>query len=44
MDNYVESSSGDFRLLYTTDKFKWATAPPGHIKELFYCVRDEKKK
>ena len=40
MDHYVESDSGDFRLQYTTDKFRWATLSPGYIAELLFCVRN----
>ena len=44
MDHYVESSSGEFRLIYTIEKVRWAMCAPGHLKELFYCVRDDKTK
>lgn len=44
MNHYVESSSGEFRLIYTKEKIRWAMCSPNHNKDLFYCVRDEKKK
>jgi len=38
MDHYVEGD-GDFRLVYTVEKFKWATLPPGYVADFQFCVR-----
>ena len=44
MDHYVEDPEGNFRLLYTPEKFRWAVMTPGWIKDLHFCVRNSKNK
>ena len=43
MDHYVEDEEGNFRLLYTPEKFRWAIMCPGWIKDLHVIVRNSKK-
>ena len=43
-DHYVESSTGDFKLIYTVERFRWAVLPPGYIKDLHTLVRSTKTK
>jgi len=42
MDHYVESATGDFRLIYTIEKFRWAVMSPGYLKDLHTLVRSTK--
>lgn len=42
MDHYVESDTGDFRLIYTIEKFRWAACSPGYNKDFHILVRSEK--
>ena len=44
MDHYVEDDEGNFRLLYTPAKFRWAIMTPGWIKDLHFMVRNFKNK
>lgn len=41
MDHYVESDTGEFRLIYNMEKFRHATMPPGWKKELNVLVRSK---
>jgi glycylpeptide N-tetradecanoyltransferase len=42
MDHYVESETGDFRLIYTIEKFRWAACSPGYNKEFHTLIRSTK--
>ena len=44
MANYVEDQVGNFRLHYTKEKFRWACASPGYIKEWHFLIRSSKNK
>jgi len=44
MDHYVEDEDGNFRLLYTPEKFRWAIMCPGWIKDLHVIVRNSKNR
>ena len=44
MANYVEDQNGNFRLHYTKEKFRWACASPGYIKEWHFLIRSSKNK
>ena len=44
MDHYVEDEEGNFRLLYTPEKFRWAIMCPGWIKYLHVIVRNSKNR
>lgn len=44
MANYVEDQAGSFRLHYTKEKFRWACASPGYIKEWHFLIRSSKNK
>lgn len=44
MDHYVESNTGDFRLIYTVEKFRWAILSPGYNPEFHFVVRSDKNK
>lgn len=44
MDHYVEDEVGNFRLLYSKEKFRWGAATPGYNKNLHFLVRNSKNK
>jgi glycylpeptide N-tetradecanoyltransferase len=44
MDHYVEDGVGNFRLLYSKEKFRWACASPGFIQDMFLLVRNTKNR
>ena len=44
MNNYVEDQVGNFRLHYTKEKFRWACASPGYIKEWHFLIRSTKNR
>jgi len=44
MEHYVEDEEGNFSLLYTPAKFRWAIMAPGWIRDLHVLVRNSKNK
>ena len=42
--SYVESQTGDFRLLYTPEKLRWSCCSPGYHARYHVAVRNQKNK
>ena len=43
-DHYVEDANGNFKVIYTPEKFRWAAGFPGYDKEAHLLIRSTKDK